>query len=171
MPRQDFFFEPSDYPMADAFEAADLHSGQLVPAGGPYHKEVKAIGNACMMRLMGGWSWPCPMIGTGCRSGECEAIQSTDHAKTNAPSPLPCVPTVETTKDTTEATDATARHTEPTAQKPPTTTNCLQCGKPAAAMFCGVGCRSKFIAAGEAFSKRLARTTLAGSTEQTLIEE
>ena len=39
-----------------------------------YAKQVTPPHGACPMRFLAGWALPCPMLGTGCKSAECETI-------------------------------------------------------------------------------------------------
>jgi hypothetical protein len=100
-----------------------------------FKKQVFAPPGVCPMRLMGGWSMPCPMFGTGCRSAECESLQAT-------PKPEP-PPT------------ALCLH----CHKHPTI---LIEGK---TLFCSRGCRTKWIAGMASYANRMAKTSLAGEAQ------
>lgn len=77
-------------PLADLWErVAHPQAVQLQPMpGSQFKKQVQAPAGLCPVRAMGGWGWPCPMLGTGCSSVECKAEQ----APTPAPEPKPVQP-------------------------------------------------------------------------------
>jgi hypothetical protein len=158
--RQDYFFDVIAYPLADMFDLADCtqpeaHTGpQTVPdVLNPALPSDATAGHVGALEPVGG-EYRKEVRATG---GCCPVRLMSGW-------PWPC-PMIGNGCSHSECKDA-----KPAPRQAIPTPNCIQCGKKTGGrMFCSNKCRDAFTAAGERFSKRLARTRLVGSDEQDLL--